>query len=222
LPAPAIADRVVVAFGLGDDLAPARGKNGFVNGARGVDADPEGEALAALGRADRDAALAILMRAYGTSLYRYCREMVADQDMADDVHQMTFVQAYESLPRFARRSSLRTWLFGIARHRCLDVLKMDRRRRRRFETMEQMPDHPEPGKTLEERIVDRSLVDALEICLRKLAPRIREAVLLRFQQGLSYPEIARLSGESAATLQARVARALPVLRRCIEEQGAAL
>ena len=188
----------------------------------GTAADPERTALAALDRADRDAALAILMRAYGTSLYCFCREMVGDKDLADDIHQMTFVQAYQSLPRFARRSSLRTWLFGIARHRCLDVLKMDRRRRRRFETMEEVPDRPEPDKSAEERLADRSLVDALELCLRKLAPRIREAVLLRFQQGLSYPEIARLSGESAATLQARVARALPVLRRCIEEQGVAL
>jgi len=188
----------------------------------GTFSDPERSALAALDRGDSEEALAVLMRAYGTSLYRYCREMVVDRDLADDVHQMTFVQAYESLSRFARRSSLRTWLFGIARHRCLDALKMDRRRRRRFETMEQMPEHPEPGRSLEERMADRSLVDALEICLRKLAPRIREAVLLRFQQGLSYPEIAGLSGESAPTLQARVARALPVLRRCLEGQGVTL
>ena len=47
------------------------------------------------------------------------------------------------------------------------------------------------------------------------------AVLLRFQQGLSYPEIARLSNEKAPALQVRVARALPVLRRCLEEKGMA-
>jgi RNA polymerase sigma factor (sigma-70 family) len=190
--------------------------------APGEAADPEREALAALDRADWDGALAVLMRVYGTPLYRYCREMVVDSDLADDVHQMTFVQAHQSLPRFAGRSSLRTWLFGIARHRCLDALKMDRRRRGRFRRMEEAPDRPNPGKSVEERLADRSLALALEICLGKLAPRIREAVLLRFQQGLSYPEIARISGEEPATLQARVARALPVLRRCIEEQGVSL
>lgn len=188
----------------------------------GESADPEREVLTALDRSDRDTALGILMRVYGTSLYRYCREMVADADLADDVHQMTFVQAYESLPRFARRSSLRTWLFGIARHRCLDALKMTRRRRRRFGGMEEAPDQPGSAKNAEERLAERVLAGALEACLRKLAPRVREAILLRFQQGLSYPEIARLSGESAPTLQARVARALPVLRRCIESQGVTL
>ena len=187
----------------------------------GTLADPERSVLAALDRGDPEEALAVLMRAYGTSLYRFCRELVADPDLVDDVHQMTFVQAYEGLPRFARRSSIRTWLFSIARHRCLDALKMDRRRRRRFGRIEEVPDQPGPGKSSEERLADRSLAAALEVCLRKLAPRIREAVLLRFQQGLSYADIERLTGERATTLQARVARALPVLRRCLEEQGVA-
>jgi RNA polymerase sigma-70 factor (ECF subfamily) len=46
-------------------------------------------------------------------------------------------------------------------------------------------------------------------------------VLLRFQQGLSYADIERLTGERATTLQARVVRALPLLRRCLEQQGLA-
>jgi RNA polymerase sigma-70 factor (ECF subfamily) len=189
--------------------------------ASGAAPDPERAALAALDRRDADEALAILMRAYGTAVYRYCRQMVGDEHLAEEVHQMTFVQAHEGLLRFARRSSLRTWLFGIARHRCLDLLKMDRRRRRRFEPIEGAPDLPEPGGSVEERLADESRARALEGCLRRLAPRARTAVLLRFQQGLSYPEIARLSNEKAPALQVRVARALPVLRRCLEEKGMA-
>jgi DNA-directed RNA polymerase specialized sigma24 family protein len=42
---------------------------------------------------------------------------------------------------------------------------------------------------------------------------------LRFQQGVTYEEMARREGERPATLQARVARALPVLRRCLERGG---
>jgi DNA-directed RNA polymerase specialized sigma24 family protein len=47
-------------------------------------------------------------------------------------------------------------------------------------------------------------------------------VLLRFEEGLAYPEIARMSGEEPATIQARVARALPSLRECVEQKGLAL
>ena len=75
----------------------------------GTSPDPE---LAALDRGSPDEALAVLMRAYGTAVYRYCRQMVTDDDLAQEVHRMTFVQAHEGLARFGRRSSLRTWLFG--------------------------------------------------------------------------------------------------------------
>ena len=93
---------------------------------------PEQDALAALDRGSSAEALTVLMRVYGSRpVYRYCRQMVADDDLAQEVHQMTFIQAYEGLARFGRRSSLRTWLFGIARHRCLDLLKSNRRRRSR-------------------------------------------------------------------------------------------
>jgi RNA polymerase sigma factor (sigma-70 family) len=183
--------------------------------------DPERAALAALDRGDPEEALAILMRAYGTPVYRYCRQMVGDEDLAEEIHQMTFVQAYEGLQKFARRSSLRTWLFGIARHRCLDVLRMTRRRQKRFGTLEEAPDLPVPGGSMEDSLAERSRTRALESCLAGLVPRVRAAVLLRFQQGLSYPEIARLSGEKAPALQIRVARALPVLRRCLEAKGMA-
>ncbi|HEX4962487.1 MAG TPA: sigma-70 family RNA polymerase sigma factor [Thermoanaerobaculia bacterium] len=183
--------------------------------------DPEHDALAALARGSRDEALAVLMREYGAAVYRYCRQMVADDDLAQEVHQMTFVQAYEGLARFGRRSSLRTWLFGIARHRCLDLLKMDRRRRRRFDPLEAAPDVPGPEQNVEDRLAERSRARVLADCLRSLAPRVRDAVLLRFQQGLSYPEIARLSEEKAPALQIRVSRALPLLRRCLEEKGVA-
>lgn len=174
--------------------------------------------LAALERGDRDAALRLLMRDYGKPVYRYCRQMLEDGDLADEAHQMTFVQAYEGLARFAGRSSLRTWLFGIAHHRCLDLLKTSRRRERRFQLTGELPERPAPMETAEERLTARSRVQALARCLRELAPHVRAAVLLRFQQGVTYEEMAILERERPATLQARVARALPVLRRCLERK----
>jgi len=45
------------------------------------------------------------------------------------------------------------------------------------------------------------------------------AVLLRFQEGLPYEEMGRMCREKPATLQARVTRALPLLRRCLEGKG---
>lgn len=183
--------------------------------------DPESDALAALDRGDREAALTLLMGAYGTEIHRFCRRMVAEEELAEEAHQMTFVQAFEGLSRFSRRSSLRTWLFSIARHRCLDALKVSRRRRRRFGPEPEAPDAPDPAAGADERLAARDRSRALQRCLQELAPPIRSAILLRFHQELTYPEIAVICGERPATLQARVARSMPTLRRCLEGLGQA-
>lgn len=203
------------------DAPPGR-PPGSANGAHPGDEDPEHEILVALDRGDSKEALTLLMNLYGEPLYRFCRQMVSDEELAQDVHQMTFVQAYESLASFARRSSLRVWLYSIARHRALDALKILRRRRARFDAVETLPEPAAPQPDADERLAARGLRRALAQCLDALAPRAKMAVLLRFQEEISYVEMARLLSERAATLQARVARAMPVLRRCLEERGMTL
>jgi RNA polymerase sigma-70 factor (ECF subfamily) len=177
------------------------------------------DVLALLDRGDARAALTSLMTAYGTPVYRFCRQMLRDEALTDDVHQQVFVQAYRDLPRFERRSALRTWLFGIARHRCLDAIKVQGRRDRRF------PLDDEPGATRaapEPSAIDQlslaQLAEALERCLDELAPATKSAVLLRYREGLRFDEMSVAAAEKAGTLQARVARALPVLRRCLERR----
>lgn len=185
-------------------------------------ASPEEEATQALQAGDRERALTVLMRAYGDALYRFCRQMVVDPELAEDVHQMTFIQAFESLGQFGGRSSLRSWLYGIARHRCLDAIKMRSRRRRRFQEKDTLPEVADPSVGAEEHVVREGLREVLRRCLEKLAPKIRTAVLLRFHDGFSYPEMAAICHERAATLQARVVRALPSIRQCVEAHGFAL
>ena len=177
--------------------------------------DPEAEALAATAQRDWRRALTVLMEAYGNDLYRHCRQVVGDDALAEDVHQIVFVQAYRDLPRFHGRSSLRTWLYGIARHRCLDALKMSRRRRRRFLAQRELPDVIDPAAGADAGV----RAAELERALMELPPKVRIAVLLRYQDGLSYEEMAEVCGERAPTLQARVARALPRLRLCLEPRG---
>lgn len=180
----------------------------------------EEQALEALDAGDFRGALTLLMDAYGNAVYRFCRHLVADAELAEDAHQMTFVQAFESLQGFSRRSTLRTWLFSIARHRCLDAAKINRRRQARFQAVPELPDSPLKETPPDERLAAAARQKALNRCLGKLQAKVRAAILLRYQQDLSYPEMARAAGEQPATLQARVARAMPVLRRCLEGQGA--
>lgn len=184
-------------------------------------ATDEAVALEALRRGELHGVIEALMDLYGRAIYRYSCRMVGDPDLADDVLQMTFLQAYQHLPGFTGLSSLRVWLFGIAKHRCLDALKARRRRRWRFPAIsESAPDPSAP--TNEDAVGGNRIRVALAGCLRSLKESVRTAVLLRYEGEFSYAEMAEICGEQAATLQARVARALPLLKRCLEQQGLAI
>jgi RNA polymerase sigma-70 factor (ECF subfamily) len=185
-------------------LAPARGR------------DPDADVLALVG-GDTRAALHRLMQRHGRAVYRYCRIALGDAVLADDIHQQVFIEAFRDLPGFAGRSTVRTWLFGIARHRVLDAAKRRRRARARLDVAagDDLPDpRPSPGEGLD----DAQLQAALVTCLAALDEPIRTAVLLRYQQGLTYEEMAEICGEKAGTLQARVSRALRKLRDRLEGQ----
>lgn len=63
---------------------------------------------------------------------------------------------------------------------------------------------------------------ALEDCLDTLDERSRAVLLLRFHDDLPYEEISAILGDSAGALRVRVARSLPLLRRCLELKGVTL
>jgi RNA polymerase sigma-70 factor (ECF subfamily) len=187
-------------------------------------ADAEAIALACLDRGDSKAALIILMKAYGDVVLSHCLRVLRERSLAEDIRQQVFLEAYRDLPRFQRRSTVRSWLLGIASHRCLDAIKARRRRDARFDSGEEeavvlTPDgSPDPADHVDQERMHR----VLETCLEALSGEVRMTVLMKFQMGLSYEEMGPMVGQRAGTLQARVARALPVLRRCLESKGVTL
>ena len=184
--------------------------------------DAEAAALDAAVRAALDAgdargAVALLAGGLGAPVLRYCRRLVGDDTLAEDVRQSVFVTVAERLAHLPRRSSLRAWVFAVAHNRCLDVLKSARRFDTRFALPGELPEHladasPSAADRLDARAVHRALARALAA----MAPPVRTALRLRYEEELSYEEMARICGERAGTLQARIARTLPLLRRCVD------
>src|ERR1043166_828939 len=187
---------------------------GTADGERG---DPDRDIVEQIDRGELDPALTTLMRRHGVAVYRYCREELHDRTLADDVHQQIFIQAYRDLTRFGRRSTLRTWLFAIARHRVLDAAKSRRRAQAHIEE-DDTADTPDPSPPPGDRLDEAPLHPALITCLRELGEHVRGALILRYQQAFTFEELSAIFHEKPGTLQARVMRALPLLRTCIEER----
>ena len=182
---------------------------------------PEDEpALALLDEGDRRGAVALIMDAHGDAVFAYCVRMLRDRELAEDVAQQVFTEAYRDIEKFRRQSSVRTWLIGIAHHRCGDAIKSRGRRISRIDLDDEaVHDHADPGSTPTERLDRARLAAVLDYCLQELSEDIRETVLLRFMSDMTYEEMAVLLGRKADTLCVRVARALPILKRCLERKG---
>jgi RNA polymerase sigma-70 factor (ECF subfamily) len=176
----------------------------------------EAEVLAALARRDHDGALVLLMRHFGKPIYQFVRGMVRNDALADDVHQVVFIQAHRDFDSFEGKN-LTAWLFAIARNRSLDALRAQHRWTDRCQDdevdavdAEQIP--------ADVQVDDRRKLAALGACIDTLSPESRATLLLRCLEGFSFEDMAKMLRERAGTLQQRVARALPFLRRCIEQR----
>jgi RNA polymerase sigma factor (sigma-70 family) len=162
------------------------------------------------------------LRENGDAVFAFCPRMLRNPSLAEDVAPQVFLHAHRDIGRFQGRSSLLVWLIGIAGHRCMDAINSERRRLRCIELNDQATlDVPALSCSPTDRIAQTRWIEAHERCLGVLSAEVRMTVLLRFQTGMSYPEMSTWLGVRSETLQVRVARALPVLRRCLEGKGVA-
>lgn len=173
--------------------------------------EPDRDVIDLVETGDIRSALRLLMDRHGAAVYRYCCGTLHDAALAADVQQQVFIEAYRDLPTFSGRSAVRTWLFAIARHRVLDAAKARTRAQARLET-DGLADAPDPLSEPGERLDAARLHEAFAACLDELDENVRTALLLRYQQGFTFEQMAEICGEKSGTLQVRVARALPMLR----------
>jgi RNA polymerase sigma-70 factor, ECF subfamily len=151
-----------------------------------------------------------LYRETASDLFAYAHAILRDRAAAEDVAALAFERAFRRRDRYdARRGSQRAWLFAIARNAALDEL----RRRRRTAALLADPEDPgadtaageDEGEATLRRAAVRSALAALD-------PRDRELVALKFEAGLSNPEIAHVLGISESNAGTRLHRAVRRLR----------
>jgi len=177
------------------------------------DLDPDHDVMSFACRGEQDRALRLLMERHGRDVYRFCVKMVRDRTLAEDVHQQVFISAHRDLLQFSGRSTIRSWLFGIARNRALDALRCRARQGSRRADLDEIAAVLDPRPPATEAMDRRRL---LETALASLEETARNVILLRFGLGMSFDEMARDLDQSAAVLRMRVSRALRQLRVVLE------
>jgi RNA polymerase sigma-70 factor (ECF subfamily) len=155
---------------------------------------------------DREA-FSELVRRHQESLFRYARSMDVPPDAAQDLAQDAFVRAYQRLEQCRDTSRFRAWLMGILRHLVLDHQRDLRQRTVGLDAVNEA-DVAQPPAPVDLR---HSLVAALAA----LPDLLREAFLLRHQQGYSYEEIAAITDSRVSAVKMRVHRAREQLQAAL-------
>jgi RNA polymerase sigma-70 factor, ECF subfamily len=174
------------------------------------EAEGDAEIQHALARGERRRALSLCAQRHGANIGRLCMAMLGSQGDADDATQETLLAAYESFGDFRREGTLRAWLLGIARNKCLQQLERQRRRGARLRLVQA------PGAAVPELAHTRA--EQARTLLERVRPSDRDALLLRYCGELSFKEVAAACGIEEATARKRVSRALLALRSTLQKE----
>jgi RNA polymerase sigma-70 factor (ECF subfamily) len=151
------------------------------------------------------AALGAVVARYQHRLYRYFMRLVRDGATADDLFQQTWLQVVRQIHRYDPERSFDTWLFAIAHNAAIDLL------RRR--AGEELGDYAANTPDALDALIAGERAAGLAAAIEKLPAVYREALTLRFEDGMKLEEIAAVAGVPLSTVKSRVQRGLETLRR---------
>jgi RNA polymerase sigma-70 factor (ECF subfamily) len=168
----------------------------------------DAELVARTRTGDADAFGALVSRYYD-ACWRFAYHMLGERADAEDVVQESFLRAYLAIGRYDERDQFRGWLFRILTNQCRNAITARGRRTRRFVQDEgaiESATAPQTGMQL--GVEDAALSRALA----QLDPLQREALLLKYAEGLEYTEMSAMTGVGESALKMRVKRGSERLR----------
>ena len=173
----------------------------------GMDRKTEEDIIARVLAGNRQA-YARLVEEYKTAIYNLAYRMTGNVQDAQDLAQESFIRAYKNLVVFDPRRSFFTWLYTISLNLIRNYLKKKGR-----ESSIPVGENSlsEAVSASEEQETARE--ELLEICLARLSPRVRELIVLRYYLGLSFEEVAEITGLSTSAVKMRIYRGLEKLQK---------
>jgi RNA polymerase sigma-70 factor (ECF subfamily) len=170
------------------------------------------ELLSRMAKGDQSA-LDAFYRAYEGRVYRFIRSKLNDSFDAADVLNEVMFEVWRNAGRFEGRSSVSTWVLGIAHHKTIDRI----RRRKPGESVELDPEMAEEG-TPDAAQTLSAAQDAEQVrrCVDQLSEAHRSVVHLAFFEDLPYGEIADIVGCPEGTVKTRMFHAKKALMKCLQ------
>ena len=155
-----------------------------------------------------------LIEQYQHRLLRYLTCLTRHRELAEDLFQETWIRVLERGHQYDGKHEFSTWLFSVARH-----LTIDSMRKKSPVSLDGLMDDedrapqepPDTRPSAMEVVVQHEHAERINTALVALPAEYREAVVLRFQEGLTLDEIAAVTGAPLGTIKSRLYRGLNLL-----------
>jgi RNA polymerase sigma-70 factor (ECF subfamily) len=164
-----------------------------------------------------------MMEQYADLVYNTSLSIIQNANDAQDITQDVFIEVFQSIKKFERKSSLKTWIYRITVTKTLDEIKKTNSLKRGslftrvFKNKEErsMPDIPHfhhPGVEMEQK----EAASALFLAIEKLPEKQKVAFTLNKVEQLSYKEIAEIMQLSLSSVESLIFRARQNLQKLLE------
>jgi RNA polymerase sigma-70 factor (ECF subfamily) len=175
--------------------------------------DVDAELVARVQRGDKQA-FDLLVLKYQRKIMRLLSRMIRDPSEIEDVAQESFIKAYRALPQFRGESAFYTWLYRIAINTARNWLAQSKRRPSAPPTYES-----EEGETFNEtdnltdssnpesEMASRQIAETVNKAMNDLPEDLRNAIVMREIDGMSYEDIAQSMNCPIGTVRSRIFRA---------------
>lgn len=164
--------------------------------------------------ADKDkAAFARFYRAMERPLGNFINSKLNDSFQSADILHDVFIEIWKGAGRFEGRSSVKTWVFGIAYRKVMDVF----RKAGKMKFVAEIPDIQDESPSAVQSLYATQQAGLVRGCLDKLKPEHRSVVELAFFEDMGYREISEIVGSPEGTVKTRIFHAKKLLMRCLEK-----
>ena len=175
--------------------------------------DVDAELVARVQRGDKQA-FDLLVLKYQRKIMRLLSRMIRDPAEIEDVAQESFIKAYRALPQFRGDSAFYTWLYRIAINTARNWLAQNNRRPNTSSSYES-----EEGETFDEtdnltdssnpesEMASRQIAETVNKAMNDLPEELRNAIVMREIDGMSYEDIAQSMNCPIGTVRSRIFRA---------------
>ena len=183
-----------------------------------TDADLAKDALAGSEAAYRD-----LVTRYATPAVNFVYRFVRDRGLAEDLAQEGFLRVYQRLNTYDPERKFSSWFFQVLRNITIDYLRVNRLPTASLDELQEEGSGAaavdRESVSPEQAASQGELAAAMAAALSRIRPEYRECVVLRYQEGLTHPEIAEILGLPSGTVKTYLHRARKELADILAESG---